>query len=93
MRESLWREPWWNAGRRAAPVGAAPHRKVRRMMLSVFRRSASFFLFVVCSPDGAQRNPGAALRASKPIPDCASLHPGYAPGMIVMKAGPTAGPG
>ena len=28
------------------------------------------------SPDGAKRNPGD-LPASKPVPDCASLHPGY----------------
>ena len=35
-----------------------------------------------CSPDGAQRNPGVALRAwwsdvAGLAPDCASLHPGY----------------
>jgi hypothetical protein len=37
-----------------------------------------------CSPDGAQRNPGAVVRRTAapeydepPNPDCAALHPGY----------------
>jgi hypothetical protein len=34
-------------------------------------------LFQVCSPDGAQRNPGFML--DQPSPDFAALHPGYAP--------------
>ena len=29
------------------------------------------------SPDGAKRNPGSALFAGDPVPDFASLHPGY----------------
>jgi len=44
--DSLRQEPWWNAGRCARDVSRAPQRKLRRMVLSVFRRSASFFLFV-----------------------------------------------
>src|ERR1051326_316540 len=32
---------------------------------------------MIRSPDGAKRNPGAALQASPSFPDCAALHPGY----------------
>src|SRR5580658_2086688 len=32
----------------------------------------------VGSLDGAKRNPGAPSRISRPLPDCAALHPGYA---------------
>ncbi len=54
---SLPQVPWWNAERRAAPscvlprmrgrmkVGVAPHREMRRLRNSAFRRSA--FLFVI----------------------------------------------
>src|SRR5580704_313103 len=46
MRYSLRREPRWNAERRARLARRAPHRKMRRMLISVCRRSASFiFLF------------------------------------------------
>src|SRR5580704_6286296 len=41
--DSLWREPWWNADRRAAPLGgAAPDGAAGRT--SVCRRSASLFI-------------------------------------------------
>jgi hypothetical protein len=33
-------------------------------------------LIAICSPDGAKRNPGSLPQAT-PVPDCASLHPGY----------------
>ena len=85
MRESLWREPWWNAGRRAAPVGAAPQRKLRRMVLSVFRRSASFFLFVGWVERSETHRTAAVGYAAPRL-----THPTL-PGMIVMKAGATAG--
>ncbi|WP_311987009.1 NUDIX hydrolase [Bradyrhizobium elkanii] len=39
------------------------------------------------SPDEAKRNPGAASSADRPDPDCAALHPGYAP----MRGGYRAG--
>jgi hypothetical protein len=42
--QSHWREPRWNAGRRARLARRAPRREVRRFRNSVFRRSASFFL-------------------------------------------------
>jgi hypothetical protein len=35
------------------------------------------FLFVVRSPDGAQRNPGTVSQVEQVVPDFASLHPGY----------------
>jgi hypothetical protein len=43
---SLRREPWWNAGKRARSVERAPHRKMRRLVTCVCRRSASFIYFV-----------------------------------------------
>ena len=58
MRYSLGREPWWNADKRARSVERAPHRKMRRWLPCVCRRSASFIFFFLRSPDGAQRNPG-----------------------------------
>ena len=39
--DSLWREPWWDADRRAAHRRAEPHPMVRRIRISVCRRSAS----------------------------------------------------
>jgi acetolactate synthase-1/2/3 large subunit len=30
-----------------------------------------------CSPDGAKRNPGAAVQRARPSPHCATLHAGY----------------
>jgi hypothetical protein len=42
MRHSLGREPRWNAGRRARPAGREPHRRMRRLEIRAFRRSASF---------------------------------------------------
>src|SRR5580658_67750 len=39
---SLRQEPWWNADRRARFAKREPHRKVRRIRISVCRRSASF---------------------------------------------------
>ena len=56
--DSLWREPWWNAGRRARPQAEgrrkplSPWRDpraacVRDMKHCVCRRSASFFLLFV----------------------------------------------
>jgi hypothetical protein len=44
---SLRREPRWNAGKRARSVERAPHRKMRRWLPGVCRRSASFiYLFL-----------------------------------------------
>ena len=37
---SLPQVPWWNAERRARPDGRVPHRKMRRLLNSAFRRSA-----------------------------------------------------
>ena len=87
--------PRWNAVRRARRVRREPrpygaeHRKA-----CAWRRSASF-LFVVCSLDEVQRNPGAAFKVIDCPPDYASLHPGYriAQSMIEPKTGPTAGSG
>ena len=64
--QSLRREPRWNAERRAAPAGAAPHRKVRWLDVCAFRRSASFFFF---------RRVG---RAKRNPPEPADLLVGYA---------------
>src|SRR5580704_5310310 len=41
--DSLWREPRWNADGRARLARREPHPKVRRIRISVLRRSASFF--------------------------------------------------
>jgi len=49
---SLWREPWWNAVRRARLARREPHRKMRRIRISVCRRSA--FLFSFC--DGSEHD-------------------------------------
>jgi hypothetical protein len=47
----------------------------------------SFFFFFLRSPDGAQRNPGTAVKIAMPLPDFAALHPGYksAPSLIEPK--------
>ena len=81
-------EPRRNADRRAHPkqmglrrlrklvCGARRARKARRLDYT----SAGVlppFLFAVCSPGGAQRNPGTMKKLQTPVPDCASLHPGY----------------
>jgi hypothetical protein len=34
-------------------------------------------LIAICSPDGAQRNPGTGSPHMSAVPDCATLHPGY----------------
>jgi len=62
MRESLWQEPRWNAGRRARPEGArAAARKaaeVTEQRLTAFR----FLYFILPSPDETKWNPGVALK-------------------------------
>jgi hypothetical protein len=40
-------------------------------------RLPAFRLLFICSPGGAKRNPGAALKSAMLFPDFASLHPGY----------------
>jgi len=46
--DSLRREPRWNAGRCARPVGRVPQRKLRWLRNSVLRRSASFSFLRHC---------------------------------------------
>jgi hypothetical protein len=44
--ESLWQEPWWNADGRAHLARCEPQpKRVRRIRISVFRRSAFLFFF------------------------------------------------
>ena len=70
MKYSLRRDPWWNAGRRARLCGFCvrrlrtlvrggrePHRKVRRIRISVLRRSAFLYL------------PEASLKEEFAVPD------------------------
>jgi len=58
MRESLWREPRWNAGRRARDASRAPQRKLRRMVLSVFGVPLPFLFddFLFDDSDGHDRD-------------------------------------
>src|SRR5580658_2136092 len=49
MRESLRSEPRWNADGRAPLARGEPQRKLRRIRISVFRRSASFFFLTLTS--------------------------------------------
>ena len=55
--KSLWREPWWNADRRAHPAGCAAVPAARQVPDCVCRRSASFLLgflaFVIAGLDPA----------------------------------------
>ena len=53
--QSLGREPRWNAERRAAPAGAAPHRKVRRLDSAPFGVPLPFCLLFHLSPAGRGR--------------------------------------
>ncbi len=89
--QSLRREPWWNAERRAAPAGAAPHRGVRWLEL---RLSAFRFLFLSCHCEERKRrsNPetrmpnwiaSLTLAMTKDFRSCAA--------MIVTKPAATAG--
>jgi hypothetical protein len=72
--KSLGREPWWNAGRRARPAGAAPHRKVWRLRNSAFRRSASFFF--PRSP-GERSDTRSGVRTGMIVPGFRSAHLSY----------------
>src|SRR5208282_6348689 len=80
--DSLWREPWWNAGRRARPIAEgrrkppypwrAPHAAcMRDLDYCVCRRSASLFLFFVARVSAAK--PGMDIEASRSFPDFAAL--------------------
>ena len=56
-------------------------RKQPCVIARIDKRMAEFFAVLskktaMCSPDGAQRNPGF-LRGDGAVPDCAAFHPGY----------------
>ena len=73
---SLPQAPWWNADRRAAPSCVLPRKRGRMKVGAEPRDERGGYgtasigvplpVFIFCSPDGAQRNPGAAFRASPP---------------------------
>ena len=86
--EFLWREPWWNAGRRARPqaeggasrsFGARPHAAcVRVMKHCVCRRSASFSCRKRALNDlfvarVSEAKPGIGIKAERSSPDVAPL--------------------
>jgi hypothetical protein len=54
--ESLWQEPWWNAGRRARLARRELYRKVQWIRISVFRRSAFLFFFLTFVAQSADRD-------------------------------------
>ena len=60
--QSLGQEPRWNAERRAAPAGAAPHRKVRRLDFAPFGVPLPFS-FVIASVS-------EAIQCNRAILDC-----------------------
>jgi hypothetical protein len=70
--------PWWNAERRAPSDEGAPHREMRRLRNSAFRRSA----FLLHRFPGAAQHEVVRCRTGKRV---------VYPRMIVTATGPTTG--
>src|SRR5580693_7609225 len=88
---TAWREPRWDAERRARSVFERAAAPVWRGELTRPFLGVPLPLFLR-SPGGAKRNPGGAVKSATSFPDFASLHPGYGSSdPIVMKPVTTTG--
>src|SRR5580700_7538046 len=73
---TAWREPRWDAERRARSVFERAAAPVWRGELTGPFLGVPLPLFLR-SPGGAKRNPGKTFRISRPLPDFTSFNPGY----------------